>query len=84
MVDELCKEMSFVHDLLASQVKASMQESDVKESMCRSWVQRIQQQKTLKDDAKAALTIAVVGMMGKKVAREHSARERHRYQKKEK
>ena len=39
MADAICEEMSAVAGLLASQVKAGMNEHDVRESMCRSWVQ---------------------------------------------
>ena len=45
--------------LVQAQVKARMDETDVKESVCRSWVSRIQQQTHLRDHHKSALTIAI-------------------------
>ena len=59
MAEHLIDELKSVGCLLDAQVKAGMNEDDVKESICRSWVNRIHQQHHLRDHHKAALTAAI-------------------------
>ena len=59
MVDGLTDDMKSVTQLVQSQIKAGMKEDDVKETMCRSWDSRLQQQKGLRDSHKSALTDAI-------------------------
>lgn len=58
-VDGMVDDMKAVTQLVKSQVTAGMKEDDVKETMCRSWVGRLQQQHGLRDQHKSALTDAI-------------------------
>ena len=59
MVDSMIAEMKSVTALVEAQCKAGMDENDVKETICRSWISRIQLQTHLRDDHKSALTDAI-------------------------
>lgn len=52
-------ELSSAQSLLEAQVAAGMEESDVKEQMCRSWMSRISCHPALKGSQKSALTSAI-------------------------
>ena len=58
-VDGMVEDMKSVTKLVQSQVKAGMKEDDVTETMCRSWIGRLQQQHGLRDQHKSALTDAI-------------------------
>ena len=59
VVDGMVDDMKAVTQLVKSQVAAGMKEDDVKETMCRSWIGRLQQQHGLRDQHKSALTDAI-------------------------
>jgi len=59
MSEQMCAELKGIQGLLDAQVAAGMDEADVKESLCRSWVGRITSHPALRDQQKAALTSAI-------------------------
>jgi len=59
VVDGMVDDMKAVTQLVKSQVAAGMKDDDVKETMCRSWIGRLQQQHGLRDHHKSALTDAI-------------------------
>ena len=61
MSEQMCAEMKGVQNLLDAQVAAGMNEADVKESLCRSWIARITSHPALRDQQKSDLTSAITG-----------------------
>ena len=59
MSEQMCAELKGIQGLLDAQVAAGMNEADVKESLCRSWIGRITSHPALRDQQKAALTSAI-------------------------
>jgi hypothetical protein len=81
MSEQMCAEMKGVQNLLDAQVAAGMNEADVKESLCRSWIARITSHPALRDQQKSDLTSAItggaLGCISEKVARFNCASQWH-------
>ena len=59
MVDSMVTELTNVSELLAAQVKAGLDRTDVLESLSRSWIARLQNQPKLSTTDKMKLTDAI-------------------------